>query len=248
MAIESICKGCSRKLRVADEHAGRKARCPHCKTIYEVPHVASEPSRSVFDTADELAVLNRGMWRLKNADGSVYGPVSRDELDQWAHEGRIAADAELQEEGSASWTSAITVYPALRTKAETSSNPFENSSNPFAGEPRTAPVSNPYSSPTAASHVGYNGLPHRGGLILTFGILSWVGCLVCVALNIGFGIAAWVMGRTDLAAMRAGRMDPSGESSTQAGMILGMINVILIGVIVAGYAVFFFFMLISQAF
>ncbi len=62
--------------------------------------------------------------------------------------------------------------------------------------------------------------PHRGGAILTMGILS---LLVCGPL----GIAAWIMGNNDLAEIRAGRMDPSGEGSTQAGRICGMIAVIL---------------------
>ena len=62
--------------------------------------------------------------------------------------------------------------------------------------------------------------PHRGVLILVFGILSWVICVV-------FGIVAWVMGNSDLQAMREGRMDPSGEGLTQAGKIVGMIHVIL---------------------
>jgi hypothetical protein len=40
-----------------------------------------------------------------------------------------------------------------------------------------------------------------------------------------FGIAAWVMGASDLSEIRAGRMDPSGESTTRVGMILGMVSV-----------------------
>ncbi|HEY1375778.1 MAG TPA: hypothetical protein VGF55_03255 [Gemmataceae bacterium] len=59
--------------------------------------------------------------------------------------------------------------------------------------------------------------PHRGSTVLTLGILSLV---VCSPL----GIAAWVMGNTDLAAMRRGDMDPSGEGTTQAGRICGMIG------------------------
>ena len=61
---------------------------------------------------------------------------------------------------------------------------------------------------------------HRGTLILIFGILSLVICVI-------FGIVSWVMGNTDLAEMSAGTMDPSGEGLTKAGKILGMISVIL---------------------
>jgi hypothetical protein len=60
------------------------------------------------------------------------------------------------------------------------------------------------------------------------GILSLV---VCGPL----GIAAWVMGNTDLAAMRRGDMDPSGEGTTQAGRICGMIASILMIVVCVGY-------------
>lgn len=63
--------------------------------------------------------------------------------------------------------------------------------------------------------------PHRGGLILTLGILSLVLC------GIFTGIPAWIMGNNDLAQMRAGLMDRSGEGMTQAGRICGMISVIL---------------------
>jgi hypothetical protein len=62
--------------------------------------------------------------------------------------------------------------------------------------------------------------PHRGTLILVFGIL---GLVICGPL----GIAAWVMGNSDLREMDAGTMDPSGRGTTQAGKICGMIATIL---------------------
>ena len=62
--------------------------------------------------------------------------------------------------------------------------------------------------------------PHRGAMILAFGIL---GLIVCFPL----GIIAWVMGNGDLKQMRDGRMDPSGESLTSVGKILGMVGTIL---------------------
>ena len=62
--------------------------------------------------------------------------------------------------------------------------------------------------------------PHRGGTILTFGILGLLCCII-------FAIMAWVMGNADMQEIRAGRMDPSGEGSTNAGRIMGMIGCIL---------------------
>ncbi len=42
MAITTICSGCSKTLAVADEHAGRQARCPACGTIYTVPNRSAD--------------------------------------------------------------------------------------------------------------------------------------------------------------------------------------------------------------
>jgi hypothetical protein len=64
--------------------------------------------------------------------------------------------------------------------------------------------------------------PHRGTMILVFGILSLVGVVPIV-----FGPMAWIMGNQDMQEIRAGRMDPEGESSTSAGRVCGMIATIL---------------------
>jgi len=63
--------------------------------------------------------------------------------------------------------------------------------------------------------------PHRGGAVLAIGILSFFFFPIIL------GPIAWIMGNTDLAQMRAGRMDPEGEGSTSAGRICGMISTIL---------------------
>ena len=58
--------------------------------------------------------------------------------------------------------------------------------------------------------------PHRGAVILAFGILGPVVCQL-------FGVAAWVMADNDLQEMRRGYMDPTGRDLTNAGRILGMV-------------------------
>ncbi|MBC8868000.1 MAG: DUF4190 domain-containing protein [Planctomycetes bacterium] len=63
--------------------------------------------------------------------------------------------------------------------------------------------------------------PHRGVLILVFGILGLTVCGI-------FGPVAWIMGNADMKEIRAGRMDPSGEQMTNIGRILGMVGSILI--------------------
>lgn len=72
--------------------------------------------------------------------------------------------------------------------------------------------------PTAPTGSGLK--PHRGVMILVFGILAFVCCFI-------FGIVAWVMGSNDLNEMEAGIMDPSGQGLTQAGRIVGAIGGLL---------------------
>ncbi|WP_020469854.1 hypothetical protein [Zavarzinella formosa] len=59
--------------------------------------------------------------------------------------------------------------------------------------------------------------PHRGMMILVFGIL---GMMMCG----GFGIAAFLMGKRDKREIEIGQMDPEGQSLTQVGYILGIIG------------------------
>jgi DNA-directed RNA polymerase subunit RPC12/RpoP len=117
--------------------------------------------------------------------------------------------------------------------------------------PMGKPVSNPY-APMPGSVYPQGGIAgrayqtaHRGSMILTLGIIS----LFCNFALIP-GILAWVMGRADLRQMDAGRMDPEGRGTTQAGMILGMIMTIfaMIGVvIVIIYFVFVFLVILGAA-
>jgi hypothetical protein len=81
--------------------------------------------------------------------------------------------------------------------------------------------------------------PNRGGMILAFGILGLVICII-------FSIIGWIMANKDLAEMAAGRMDPSGEGLTGAGKILCMVAVAVqvIGMI---FAILFFVGMVGVA-
>lgn len=63
--------------------------------------------------------------------------------------------------------------------------------------------------------------PARGGLILAMGIVSLFCC------GIVLGLIAFFMGSSDLKAMDAGQMDPSGRSMTNVGRILGIVGAVL---------------------
>ena len=84
--------------------------------------------------------------------------------------------------------------------------------------------------------------PHRGGMILSLGIISLVlgvmgdTCGFCCfpfalgsLIALPLGIMAWVMGQGDLVKMREGKMDETGQGSTKGGSICGIIGTILGG-------------------
>jgi hypothetical protein len=62
--------------------------------------------------------------------------------------------------------------------------------------------------------------PHRGGQILSLGI---IGLFVCGPLC----LAAWIMGGNDLSEMDAGLMDDGGRSTTSSGRNLGILGSLL---------------------
>lgn len=81
------------------------------------------------------------------------------------------------------------------------------------------PAGNPYGAPQGGYPQQSRGEPHRGGMIMTMGILA----LVCNIMAIP-GILAWTMGKADLRKMDAGLMDREGYGITQAGYIMGIIG------------------------
>jgi hypothetical protein len=214
MAIETKCPGCQRTLRVGNEHAGKQARCPMCNTIYVVAGGETSESQPPASKPDDP-------WYMKTPEGQVFGPVNRAELERWLAEGRISAECELRTRENQEWRPADEYFGVLSTAARprTEQHPAAGGSgsvqatdNPFrsgdagAGDFRTQPSFQ---------------IPHRGAMVLAFGILGWI--FTCPV----FAVMAWVMGTSDLREMRCGRMDSGGMGLTQAGHILGMIYTLL---------------------
>ena len=90
-------------------------------------------------------------------------------------------------------------------------------------QPQSDPLAAPGQAedPFAAPEIQRNSwAPHRGSKVLMFAVFGMVLCFP-------FGIAAWVMGTTDLKRMQAGEMDPSGRGVTTAGKIVGTVATFL---------------------
>jgi hypothetical protein len=75
-------------------------------------------------------------------------------------------------------------------------------------------------------------VPHRGGVVLTLGILSIVASMLCSVfcslvgplVGAGLGLPAVLLGHADLRQIHGGSMDPDGEGQTRIGMILGYVG------------------------
>ena len=124
-------------------------------------------------------------------------------------------------------------------------NPFADSASPPASGAESIDA-NPYgASNSAAVTVSQPQefeaiLSHRGSTVFWFGLsgvlATIVGslCLFWVWLPVSifalcFSIPAWLWGRHDLRAMRAGAMDNSGRRPTRAGYVMGIVGSLAAG-------------------
>jgi hypothetical protein len=175
----------------------------HANTQVQCPQCGAVlPVPSVAENSPDRTTLKR--WKVRIPEGQTYGPIERAELDQWAAEGRLDGNCMLQATGETVWLHAIHEYPHLTL------HPQSTASTAAASSMSTAFIR-----------------PHRGGMLLTFGILGIVFVLMsCVPLGL-FSPVAWFMSHKDLKAIREGEMDRRGEGLAQAGRVLGIVGTIL---------------------
>lgn len=228
MPIDSQCTGCGKMLRVADEYAGRRARCPVCQTIYTVPSgndTEEWAPAAVVDSVPPASYESSSQqgWYLRIHDGTVYGPVERAEMNRWVAEGRVDARCRIRNEFEPNWLAADHYFPILSERPGAAAF-----ATPRLSPMAAANMSVPDRGPRTTRDDSSSYLPHRGVLILILAVLSWVTAFPV------FGALAWYLGSQDLHEIRAGQRDPDGESLTRAGQVLGMLHVLLIAALLAG--------------
>jgi TM2 domain-containing membrane protein YozV len=59
------------------------------------------------------------MWRLRTETGKIYGPVPREELAQWVHEGRVHAHCQVSPTDAQHWIWAAELFPELSNEVVT---------------------------------------------------------------------------------------------------------------------------------
>lgn len=127
---------------------------------------------------------------FKSNDGEEYGPISASDVREWQNQGRMNNESLVRYSNSRDWKP-LSDFSELNSL-----------------------------TPTPTQQGGQDFQPHRGSMILTFGIIGVACCFP-------FGIAAWVMGHSDIKSIDSGVMDPSGRSMTNGGKICGIISVII---------------------
>ena len=233
LSIEIQCRGCQALLRVADEHAGKQARCPKCGTIQTVP--GGEPQRMApVEPPPELTIGSDA-----SDEPRATGPA--DAADRSASPSGDPVPVNQPGAGSARAT-ASTEQWYLMTPDGIEYGPVSRSElDAWVGESRVSTQCRlrradgqwmaasfyyadlPVGTNVAMAQTSSRVVPtvvyperHRGVMILTLGILGL--CCSCPFLS----IAAWVAGAKDLGKMRAQVMDPAGRDSTKVGYVLGM--------------------------
>lgn len=64
MPIEFICQSCNNQLRVPDEHAGKQAKCPSCKSVNSIPALTTStpqaPTTAATGNEEESSSVSTG--------------------------------------------------------------------------------------------------------------------------------------------------------------------------------------------
>ncbi|MEO8269484.1 MAG: hypothetical protein ABI557_07190 [Aureliella sp.] len=208
MTIESTCTGCGKTLSVADENAGKRARCPACGQIYTIPPKSDTPATNSADSSaysvESSVPPEADRYWMRAVDGSEYGPIDQATLDRWFREGRVGPGYQLRQSQYGNWQPADVFRPTLPPRSD---NPFAETSS--AGNQSYDPTSGRPNYPKGDQSV----------LILIMGVLGFFCCPI-------FGVVAWIMGHSALNAIQSGLADPSTKGLVQTGYYLGIAAIV----------------------
>jgi hypothetical protein len=228
------CPSCHRALRLPDEYIGRPVQCPGCSHTFTATRtpapaeaVVVPPEAPPAPAGPDVPPAPAAEHKAQPPPADAPPPRRRDDDDR--RPPRYADDVEPCPYCDEPISLDATRCPHCRRDL---SDEYEVDDRPWEQE----------------GEVRRDCDPHRGGVVLTLGIVGLavfpVGFCPCIGLvtllvGLGTGIPAWVMGQRDLGRMRRGDMDPQGRGTTLAGMICGIIAVVFaaIGVIIQLFVV-----------
>lgn len=108
---------------------------------------------------DDPAGADLRQWRLKHANGGIYGPYSTSELRAFAREGRVRADSLLSQEGDGEAWRPASSWHDIGLSARPLGGVPDRAVPPFPDEPTRREVSDP-----TLAHAVY-GLYALGGIL-----------------------------------------------------------------------------------
>ena len=195
------CPQCQKTLKTPDETAGKRCRCPDCGHVMVIPDAS--PQSGSPPAAQSPPPSNWG-----SQPGKPAAPPP--------------SNYPSQHPGSQ--------YPSHYPAGQSAPPPV----NPYSPPPQSqSPYQNPSNygqGPSPVTHSGGNSTALILGIIsIVTGVASCSCCGLLIPVGLALGITAWIMGRNELMAIKAGRMHPAGESTANGGMICGIIGTVMCG-------------------
>jgi LSD1 subclass zinc finger protein len=226
------CPSCNRKLRLPEEALGKQVQCPSCQTTFYTPALAHEPE---VELASPAATEESGQAAKEEKPSPPIDEQFRPQLSLDDDDEPITLAAHVP-----------TAPPPMRPVL------LESELDDDSGSPATGTRRCPYCHESIPRNAGYCRFcgeevdrsdrdwerpgalrrdcePHRGGLILTLGVVGLVASFLHILAVIGLPlcISAWSMAQTDLKLMERGFMDRQGMSNTQAGRVCGIFGTVI---------------------
>jgi predicted Zn finger-like uncharacterized protein len=204
MPIIVACPSCGGKLRIADALVGQRVRCPTCNHI--------------LGRSAEPAPL------------PPSAPIPQD----------LPLDLSLDDPSSPPRDKGG-LFGAVEVKSPRDDEPAAPAPPPAEPPRPSPPLLNERRHDWEVPDLRRRGPrrdaePDRGAVVLTLGIISLAGTVIYCAAPVWaiLGLAAWIMGQTDLRKMKRGQMDEKGRGMTQAGWICGILGVVFNGLLILG--------------
>lgn len=214
MALVVKCPGCKTTLMISNDQAGSSITCPRCDLTMSVPTTPTA-SHSVPTTPTASRQI---VFACPNPACRKRYKVSEDQAGKAVTCVNPACGMQIQ-----------IPYPVPKPDTAHANLPNNEPGAVFrdwrSDEAQTNTRTNTsWDSFEDEEDYGRRVKPHRSALILVLGILSLILCAP-------LGIAAWIMGKSDLTEMRWGRMDRSGEGATFAGYVMGIISTVIFALV-----------------
>ncbi len=252
MPIIVVCPTCGGQLRVADVLLGQKVRCPACNGTFDAaaPDAppAPDPLPPFFGSGYREVPLEREgpappdapPLPLKPSGGprGLKGAVEVNMSPEGERAPRRAASlpSRPEEQGPAPARPAPRLGDAhddLKTCPRCGKHVHRDSRTCYSCGARFDEDHVEVPSPSfhrSGEPLRRDTHPHRGGTLLTMGIvglvLALIPCPLVFPFGLGLGVAAWLMASGDLRAIRANEMDAEGQSMTRASWVLGIIGTV----------------------